>query len=83
MVNNPPANAEDAVQSLSWEDTLEKEMATHFKYFAWEIPWTEEPRRLQFKGSQRVEHNLVNKQQQHMNIKGNWGRGIQEHCTAL
>ena len=30
------------VQSLSWEDTLEKEMATHFNILAWEIPWTEE-----------------------------------------
>ena len=84
MVKNPPANAGDAVQSLGWEDTLEKEMAIHFKYFPWEIPWTEEPGRLQFKGSQRVEHNLVNEQQQHtVNIKRNWGKGIQEHCTAL
>ena len=39
------------VQSLSWEDTLEKEMATHFNILAWEIPWTEEPGRLQSIGS--------------------------------
>ena len=39
------------VQSLSWEDTLEKEMATYFNILAWEIPWTEEPGRLQSKGS--------------------------------
>ena len=31
------------VQSLGWEDTLEKEMATHSSILAWELPWTEEP----------------------------------------
>jgi len=31
------------VQSLGWEDPLEKEMATHTRNFAWIIPWTEEP----------------------------------------
>ena len=31
------------VRSLGWEDTLEKEMATHSSIFAWRIPWTEEP----------------------------------------
>ena len=31
------------VQSLGWEDPLEKEMATHSNMLAWEIPWTEEP----------------------------------------
>ena len=30
-------------QSLGWEDSLEKEMATHSSTLAWEIPWTEEP----------------------------------------
>ena len=39
------------VQSLSQEDPLKKEMA------AWEIPWTEEPGRLQSMGLQRVRHN--------------------------
>ena len=34
---------ETQVQSLSWEDPLEKEMATHSRILAWEIPWTEEP----------------------------------------
>ena len=51
------------VQSLCWEDTLEKEMETHYIIFAWEIPWTEEPGGLQSIGSQRVEHDLVTKQQ--------------------
>ena len=38
------------VWSLSWEDALKKEMATHSKNFAWEIPWTEEPGGLQSMG---------------------------------
>ena len=40
------------VQSLGWEDPVEKKMATHFSSLAWEIPWTEEPGVLQFMGSQ-------------------------------
>ena len=35
------------VQSLGWEDPLEKEMATRFSILAWKIPWTEEPGGLQ------------------------------------
>ena len=45
------------VQSLSWEDPLEKEMATHSSILAWKIPWTKEPGRLQSLGSQRVGHD--------------------------
>ena len=45
------------VQSFSWEDALEKEMATHSRILAWRIPWTEKPGRLWSTGSQRVEHN--------------------------
>ena len=41
------------VQSLSWEDPLEKEMATYSSILAWEIPWTEEPGGLQSMGLQR------------------------------
>ena len=44
---------EARVQSLGWEDPLEKEMATHSSILAWEIPWTEEPGRLQSMGSQK------------------------------
>ena len=47
-VNNLPAMWETWVGSLSWEDPLEKEMATHSYILAWRIPWTEEP------GGQRV-----------------------------
>ena len=45
---------EEQVPSLSLEDPLEKKMATHFSIIAWEIPWMEEPGRLQSMGSQRV-----------------------------
>ena len=41
------------VQSLGWEDPLEKEMATYSRTLAWKIPWTEEPHRLQSMGSQK------------------------------
>ena len=48
---------ETRVQSLVWEDPLEKEMAIHSSTVAWKIPWTEEPGRLQSMGSQRVGHD--------------------------
>ena len=41
-VKNLPAMQETPVQSLGWEDPLEKEMATHSSILAWRIPWTEE-----------------------------------------
>ena len=50
-------NAGDWVQSLGWEDPLEKEMACHSSILAWRIPWTEEPGGLQPMGSQRVGHD--------------------------
>ena len=43
---------EPQVQSLGWEDPLEKEMATHTSILAWKIPWTEEPGGLQSMGLQ-------------------------------
>ena len=48
------------VQSLGWEDPLEKEMATHSSILAWKIPWTEEPGWLQSMGSQKVRHDWEN-----------------------
>ena len=48
---------ETRVQSLVQEDPLEKGMAMHTSILAWRIPWTEEPGRLQFMGSQRVGHD--------------------------
>ena len=59
MVKNPPATQETQVQSLDQEDPLEKEMATHSSISAWEIPWTEEPGRLQSMGLQRAGYNLA------------------------
>ena len=56
MVKNLPVSQETRVRSLGWEDALEKEMATH-PSVAGIIPWTEEPGRLQFVGSQRVRHD--------------------------
>ena len=64
MVKNPPTKQETGVKSLSQEDSLEREMATHSSLLAWEIPWTQELGGLQSMGSQRVGHNLVTKQQQ-------------------
>ena len=57
VVKNPPANTGD-IRNASLipgsEDPLEGEMATHSSILAWNIPWTEEPGRLQSMGSQRV-----------------------------
>ena len=50
-VKRLPAMRETRVQSLGWEDPLEKEMATHSSTLAWKIPQTEEPGRLQSMGS--------------------------------
>ena len=41
MVKNLPAMQETRIQSLGWEDPLEKGMATHSSTLAWRIPWTE------------------------------------------
>ena len=60
MVKNLPAVQETqvlSIQSLGWEDTLEKRVATHSNILAWEITWTEEPGRLESLGeSQGVPH---------------------------
>ena len=50
------------VQSLGWDNLLEKETATHFSILAWETPWTEKPGDLQSIGSQGVGHDLATKQ---------------------
>ena len=59
VVKNLPANAGDAGSIPGQEDPLEEEMATCYSIFAWKIPWTEEPGRLQSMGSQKVRHDLV------------------------
>ena len=45
------------VQSLVWEDSLEKEMATRSSILSWKIPWTEELGELESMGAQRVRHD--------------------------
>ena len=55
---NLPAMQETWVQSLGWEDSLEKEMATNSSTLAWRISWTEEPGRLQSMDS-RVRHDCA------------------------
>ena len=57
MVKCLPAMRETRVRSLGWENTLEKEMATHSSIFAWKIPWMEEHGRLQSVGSQKIGYN--------------------------
>ena len=57
MKKHLPEMLETRVQSLVWEDPLEKEMATDSSVLAWRIPWTEEPGGLQSMGSHRVEHD--------------------------
>ena len=52
LVKNPPAMRETWVQSLGWEDPLEKGKAIHSSTLAWRIPWT-----VQSMGLQRVRHN--------------------------
>ena len=56
MVKHLPAMWKTQVRSLGWEDALEKEMATYSGTLAWQIPWTEEPGRLQSMWLQRVGH---------------------------
>ena len=61
MVKNPPANAGDfkemLVQSMGWEDLLEKGMETHSSILTWRISWTVEAGELQYMGSQKVGHD--------------------------
>ena len=56
-VKNLPAMQEIWVQSLGWEDPLEKEMATHSSILVWRLLWTKELGRLQSMGLQRVKHD--------------------------
>ena len=57
MVKNLPAMKETRVQSLGWEDHLEKEMATHSSVLAWRIPGTGEPGGLLSMRLHRVRHD--------------------------
>ena len=73
---------ENWVQSLDWEDPLEKEMATHASILAWKIPWTEEPGRLQSMGSQRVRHDWTTSLSFFLSCIGE-GNGNPFQCSCL
>ena len=60
VIKNLLVMQETWVQSLGWEYSLEKEMATHSSILAWKIPRTEEPGGLQSMELQRVGHDLAN-----------------------
>ena len=62
-IKSLPAVRDTWIRSLGGQDPLKKEMTTHSSALAWEIPWTEEPGRLQSMGLQRVGHDLATKQQ--------------------
>ena len=68
-VKNLPTTQETQVQSLGWEDPLEKGMATHSSILAWRIPWTEEPGGLQSMGTQRVRYDSVTNTKHFFNLK--------------
>ena len=63
MVKNLPVMQETWVQSLGWEDPLEKGMATYSNILAWRIPWTEGPGGLQSMESQRTIDYIYGSQQ--------------------
>ena len=61
VVKKLSANAgdiRDVSSILGWKDPLEESMATHSSIFPWEIPWTEEPGKLQFMGLQKSQTQL-------------------------
>ena len=57
ILKNLPVMQKNSVQSLGWEELLEKGMATCSSILAWKILWTEEPGGLQSRGSQRLGHD--------------------------
>ena len=83
VVKNLPARQEMWVQFLGWQDPLEKEKATHSSILAWEIPWTEDPGRLQSMESQRVRCDLATKQQQEYHVAHPLPMQTQESPPAL
>ena len=78
MVKRLPAMRETWVQSLGWEDPLEKEMATHSSILAWKIPWTKEPGGLQSMG--RKESDTIERRLFHFHCLGTQER---ELCRPL
>ena len=83
LVKNLPKMWETWVQSLGWEDPLEKEMATHSSILAWKIPWTEEPGRLWSMGSQTVGHDWATFTSLRMTISVGTERAFAENSTSI
>ena len=71
---------ETQVQSLSWEDPLEEEMATYCSVLAWRIPWTEEPGGLQSMGLQRVRHDWGT---EHIYMQDAYTQRWIKYCSCL
>ena len=69
MVKNLPTMQEIQVQSLGWEDPLEKGMATHSSILAWRISWTVDPGGLQSRELQRVGHDRATNTHTYTNMK--------------
>ena len=82
MVECLPTIWETWVPSLSWEDSLEKEMSTHSTILAWRIPWTEEPGGLQSMGLQRVGHDWVTSHTHTMVTEGFPGGSVVKNPPA-
>ena len=66
LIKSLPAMWETHIQSLGWEDPLEKEIAIHSSILAWKIPWMEEPGRPQSTGPKRVGHAWVTSTHKHI-----------------
>ena len=77
MVKNPPAMWETWVQSLGWDDPLEKRKATHSRILAWRIPWTSESM-----GSWGVGHDWMTFTSLFSLIEGNRRRGQQNEMVG-
>ena len=82
MVECLPTIWETWVWSLSWEDSLEKEMSTHSTILAWRIPRTEEPGGLQSMGLQRVRHDWVTSHTHTMVAEGFPGGSVVKNPPA-
>ena len=80
-VKNLPVMQETWVQFLGQEDPLRKEMATHSRILAWEIPWKEGPGGLQSMELQRVGHDWVTNQQKKK--KKVWCCGLKTHVQLI
>ena len=83
MIKNPPAKRETQVRSLSQEDPLKKEVATHSSIPAWRIPRREEPGGLQCLGLERARRGSPTKHQQELVVRGHHAKaGHRTPCAT-